>query len=262
MCLILIAYHLVPGYPLLIAANRDEFYDRPASPLDFWAEHPDVAGGVDKQAGGTWLGITRRGRFAAITNYRDPRIVDPGAPSRGGLVRDYLTGNLTPKAYLNALAHDAPRYNGFNLIAGDRSALLYFSNMEGKVRAVPPGLHGISNHLLNTPWPKVTRGKKNLARVLENTGQPSCEAIFAVMRDTTCPPDESLPDTGVGLAWERMLAPMFIQADGYGTRNTSVILMDKRGQVSFGERTFDPDGRGGLTETDKRLSFNLMDDSR
>ncbi|MDY6903835.1 MAG: NRDE family protein [Thermodesulfobacteriota bacterium] len=256
MCLIFIAYRYVPGYPLIIAGNRDEFYDRPTAPLDFWPEHPHVAGGVDKQAGGTWLGITREGKFAAITNFRDPGALCSGTPSRGALVRNYLIGNQQPAGYLETISENADQYNGFNLIAGDKTGIFYYSNMEGQVRSIPAGLHGLSNHLLNTPWPKVTKGKQAMDRVLQK--EPlGVEAILQVLQDTTRPPDTDLPDTGVGLAWERMLSPMFIESEIYGTRSSSVILMDDEGQVNFTERTFAPDGKGGGRGNTRQVSFQL-----
>ncbi|MDY6823369.1 MAG: NRDE family protein [Thermodesulfobacteriota bacterium] len=266
MCIVFIAYRYHPGYPLIIAANRDEFYDRPTDPLDFWADHPDVAAGIDRQAGGTWLGMTRRGRFAAITNYRDPRFVDPAAPSRGCLVRAYLVSDQSPAVYLADLAEQADKYNGFNLIAGDIAGdspgIFYYSNMEGRVRPIPPGLHGLSNHLLNTPWPKVERARRGLEKVLAPTGEPDSEAIFEVLGDITCPPDEDIPDTGIGLAWERMLAPVFIQSDVYGTRNSTLIFVDNAGHVTFSERRFEPDGKGALAVNNRRLSFKLVIDGK
>jgi len=255
MCLIFIAYKYHPDYPLIIAANRDEFYARPAEPLGFLGKYPDVAAGIDKQAGGTWLGITRSGRFAAITNFRDMGRMIAGAPSRGELVLDYLSGNKQPEEYLSDVADKGDRYNGFNLIAGDASGIFYYSNMEGKVRSLNKGLYGLSNHVLDTAWPKVEKGKKRLEALFEKDAVLNREDIFSVLRDSGRPLDTELPDTGVGLEWERMLAPMFIRTDIYGTRNSSVLLMDGSGHVMFAERTFEPDKSQALIETTRQLDF-------
>jgi uncharacterized protein with NRDE domain len=160
MCLILFAYQIHPRYRLVLGANRDEFYARPTAPLDFWQDHPQVLAGRDLEQHGTWMGVTRNGRWAAVTNYRDLRIMKTDAHSRGHLVADFLLSHVPPHAYMRQIATKADQYNGFNLIVGDSAELVYFSNRERKIRLLGPGLYGLSNHLLDTAWPKVARGKE------------------------------------------------------------------------------------------------------
>jgi uncharacterized protein with NRDE domain len=237
MCLILFAWKMHENYPLVLAANRDEFYDRPSAPAAFWEDAPDLLAGRDLRDRGTWLGITRGGRVAALTNYRDPASLKIGAPSRGMLVGDYLRGREIPEAYLHRIAPGADRFNGFNLLVGDTEDLFCFSNRGARER-LDPGIYGLSNALLDTPWAKVERGKTALSALLKEKMDPSPEALFALLTDRTRPPDDRLPDTGVGLAWERILSPLFIESPVYGTRSSTVLLIDRRGGVTFVERVF------------------------
>ena len=254
MCLIFIAINQHPDYPLIVAGNRDEFYQRPTEKLAYWKEDPDVLAGRDVIAGGTWLGVTRSGRLAAVTNYRDPAQVNQKAPSRGLLVRDYLTGRDAPEAFCRRTAERMDRCNGFNLILGDLASLYYYSNRGQKaVVRLADGLHGLSNHLLNTPWPKVERGRHALAPVLGRSGPVNPEDVFAVLGDREHPPDADLPDTGVGLVWERRLSSMFIATEGYGTRSSSLILVDRQYRVVFYERTYAP-ARGGRYEVSTKTA--------
>lgn len=238
MCLILFAYRSHPGFDLLLAANRDEFYKRPTAPLHFWDDHEGILAGRDLEQGGTWMGVTRSGRIAAITNFRDPKRVKTNAPSRGGLVTGFLTGSLPPQAYLQQIQATANQYNGFNLIVGDRNGLYYYSNFGEGIQALPPGVHGLSNHQLNTPWPKVQRGKEAFTRITAQDGDPDQEALFSLLQNQTPAPDEQLPDTGVELAWERMLSPIFITSPDYGTRCSSVVMIRADGHIRFWERTW------------------------
>lgn len=238
MCLIFLSLRQHPKYKLVVAANRDEFYARKTAPAAFWQDHPDVLGGRDLEAGGTWMGITRQGRITLITNYRDPQHIDPAAPSRGKLVSDFLTGQETPDVYLKGIADSGVRYNGFNLIVGDLQSLWYYSNYRDGIDEITPGLHGLSNHLLETPWPKVVRGKEKLAAILQQaTITP--EALFDLLYDDTQAADNLLPRTGVSLELERRLSAMFIKSPNYGTRCSTVVLIDHDNQVTFAERTFD-----------------------
>lgn len=241
MCLILFSYKLHADYRLILAANRDEFYNRPTASLAYWSDHPDVLAGRDLKGNGTWLGITRTGRFAAITNYREPTAHMENAPSRGILIHDFLTGNASPERYLKVVSKKSKAYNGFNLIAGDRSGLYYYSNRATRVRQLRPGLYGISNHLLDTAWPKIQRGKGLLRGQLDGREKIDIEKIWEILADRSLPADKALPDTGVGLEWERILAPLFISSPDYGTRSSSIVLMEYSGQTTFRERTF-PDG--------------------
>ncbi|MBW1819114.1 MAG: NRDE family protein [Deltaproteobacteria bacterium] len=238
MCLILLAHKIHPSYRLILAANRDEFYDRPTAPAAFREDAPDVLAGRDQRAGGTWLGITRTGRLAAITNYRDPASIKDHAPSRGELVSNFLLGTDPPKIYLRRLDGKADEYNGFNLILGDGQALYWYSGRAGEIRALEPGIYGLSNHLLDTPWPKVARGKEALRRLLAEQGSVSPEALFALLSDRSRPDDADLPDTGVGLELERLLSPLFITSPDYGTRSSTILTIDERERVHFSERTF------------------------
>lgn len=237
MCLILFAWKVHKNFPLILIANRDEFYERPTAPAAFWDGAPGLLAGRDLQEGGTWLGITRRGKLAALTNYRDPASLKSNAPSRGHLVSDYLRGRQTPENYLARIKPKAGQYNGFNLLIGDVSKLFCFSNRNG-LHTVSAGIHGMSNHLLDTPWPKVERGKQALNELIGRKRNPSPEALLDLLADRSRPPDEQLPITGVGLEWERVLSPLFIESRGYGTRSSTVLTIDRAGRVTFVERVF------------------------
>ncbi|MDD5723935.1 MAG: NRDE family protein [Syntrophales bacterium] len=238
MCLILFSYRSHPGYPLILAANRDEFYERPTAQASFWKEAPNMLAGRDLQDGGTWLGVTKSGRMAAITNYRNPRALKEGAPSRGALVSGFLRGDEPPGEYIRRIRPDAGRYNGFNLLLGDGSGLFYFSNTTNVFCEISPGIHGISNHLLDTPWPKVKRGIYLLDGLIARHEDPQPDEIFHILADPSRPDDRDLPDTGVGLEWERVLSSIFIQSEGYGTRSSSFLLAGREGDVKFIERSF------------------------
>ncbi len=238
MCLVLIAYHAHPDYALLVAANRDEFHDRPTAPLAFWDDSPQVLAGRDLKEGGAWMGFARPGRFAALTNYRDPGHVLLDAPSRGYLVRDYLQGVEPAHDYLDRLMPRATTYNGFNLLLGDETGLYYYSNRAGGVRALTPGVYGLSNHLLDTPWPKLERGRRALRRVLERGPEPTLDTMLSLLIDRTPAPDAELPNTGVPLEWERWLSPIFIDAPGYGTRSSTVLMVGNSGRARMVEITW------------------------
>jgi uncharacterized protein with NRDE domain len=249
MCLILLALQSHPKYTLILAANRDEFYDRPTAQAGFWGEAPELLAGKDLKAGGTWLGVTRRGRIAAVTNYRDPASNKEDAPSRGKLVTDFLLNPHPPEAYLGQLMSGADRYNGFNILFGEKGGLIWFSNRGEAPRHLAPGIYGVSNRLLDTPWPKIERGKKGLRRWLSETNALNPEALFRLLNDHEIADDQNLPDTGVGLERERMLSPIFITSPIYGTRSSTLLFMDSEDQVTFIERTFHPGRRQTDTVT-------------
>ena len=238
MCIILLAYKSHPVYPLVLAANRDEFYERPTAVAHFWEDAAGLLGGRDLERGGTWLGVTEAGRIAAITNFREPGQRVSDAPSRGRLVSDFLRSHETPQAYLERLATDAAPYNGFNLILGDSQSFYYYSNRGPAPRALAPGLYGVSNHLLDTPWPKMAKGKRALAEILASDDALHPDAIFRLLADPSRADDAFLPDTGVGLEIERYLSPLFITSPVYGTRSSTVLLADQEGRMTFIERTF------------------------
>jgi uncharacterized protein with NRDE domain len=237
MCLILFSHRTHSSFDLILAANRDEYYERPSEPPAFWPEAPYLLAGRDLVAGGAWLGITKTGKLAAVTNYRNPASILENAPSRGRLVVDFLTGDQPPREYLLQVQGEASRYNGFNLLVGDRDALFWYSNRNGGIHRVCEGIYGISNRLLDTPWPKVVRGKELMAALLHEEA-PSTDGLFRLLRDDALPADDMLPSTGVGPEWEKILSPIFIRSPSYGTRSSTIILIGKNGHVTFLDRTF------------------------
>jgi uncharacterized protein with NRDE domain len=256
MCLILLAHRAHPDYPLVFAANRDEFYDRPTAPAAFWQDAPHVLAGRDLTAGGSWMGVTRSGRWAALTNFRDPPAARPGRPSRGALVADFLRGEATPEDYIAAVAADAERYDGFNLLVGDLTRAVYFGNRmpdNAAPRRLEPGLYGLSNHLLDTPWPKVARGRRMLGQLMD-AGAPTPEALLEILYDTEIAPANALPQTGVGADWERVLSASFIATPTYGTRASTALIIDHTLTATFVERSFLP---GPVPNGEVRFELSL-----
>ena len=243
MCLLLISHKTVPGYPLILAANRDEFFQRPTASLSFWRSAKKgikILGGRDLQEGGTWLGIRENGRFAAVTNFREMQS-GSGCRSRGEVVTDFLEDDGSCEDFLHGLGSGGSRYRGFNMICGDRENIHYFSNRLQTPSKLSQGIHGLSNHFVNTDWPKVRRGKRFLHKALIQ-GSVSVDKLFAFLQDDLQPLDDELPDTGVGLMWERILSPIFIKSPGYGTRSSAVVLFHDDGLVEFHERSFQENG--------------------
>jgi uncharacterized protein with NRDE domain len=237
MCLMLIAYNYHPDYPLILASNRDEFYCRPTEALNVREEQQDMLCGLDLEGGGTWLAASRSGRIAALTNVREPDRVNSNAPSRGLLVSQCVLSAQTLPECLNDIMQQADSYNGFNLIAADSSGLYYCSNRIATVQKLPTGIYGLSNHRLDTAWPKVTTAKALFRDALDSAGELNCEALLSILRTRECPPEHLLPDTGVGSVWERILAPIFIDSEIYGTRTSSLVLLARDGRLRFIERT-------------------------
>ncbi|WP_028402800.1 NRDE family protein [Ectobacillus panaciterrae] len=238
MCLVNFAYKMDSKYDLVVAANRDEFYERPTSQAHFWEDAPYVLAGRDLEKMGTWMGITKQGRFAALTNYRDPNEVRDNKRSRGELVSRFLIGEELPQSYLKSIQQHRDQYPGFNLIVGDLHSLYYYSNMENDIRLLEPGLYGLSNHLLDTPWPKVRKGKEGLKRCLQGSPENMKECLFSSLQHADPAPDEELPSTGVSLEWERKLSPLFIQTPEYGTRSSTLVFMTHE-DVRFVERAYE-----------------------
>ena len=247
MCLIVFAWHVVPGMPIVACANRDEFYDRPATPAGPWPHAPHVIAGRDLQGGGSWMGVSVTGptgpRFAALTNIRAPGERRIDAPSRGALVADYLRGELDAGAYVAALAEQPDLYNGYNLVLGDRETLYWYSNRgQDDPRNGQPlergRIYGISNGLLDTPWPKVLRTKAQFASLLCQ-GAPE-DAYFEMLADTTRAPDVRLPETGMPIEVERMLSPVCIESPGYGTRTSTVVRLYRDAAPELHERVVQP----------------------
>ncbi len=258
MCLIAFAYEAHPALRLVVAANRDEAYARPAAPADWWADAPDLLAGRDLREGGTWMGITRAGRFAAITNFRNPGFAQlDNAPSRGALVADFLRGGMDAEAYARELAARMAVYNGFNLLVGDAGGLFYVSNRAEGVRRLEPGLYGLSNHLLDTPWPKVVRARRAMADALaaaDGSADGWESGLWEMLGNRVVAADDDLPDTGVGTEFERMLSPPFIRSEGYGTRASTVLTITRDGDVRLAERSITP-GEEGWTEA--RHAFRI-----
>ncbi len=239
MCLILFLYKKHKKHKLILAANRDEFYARPTESISRWNSGPGIIAGKDLEAGGTWMGISGKGRFAALTNFRDPKSVKKDALSRGFLVSDFLhVKDLPPEKYLESVSRKKDFFNGFNLLAGDEDDFFYFSNREGIIRKLGPGIYGLSNHLIDTPWPKVEKGKSNLEKLVESGDFENPENVFSMLGDREVPSDSLLPETGMGIEWERLLAPLFIQSEIYGTRSSSFLVIDYDGSGFVMERSW------------------------
>jgi uncharacterized protein with NRDE domain len=242
MCIILFAYDMHPRYPLVLLANRDEFYDRATAPAAMWDDADDIYAGRDLVAGGTWLGISKAsGRLAAVTNYREPN-AGKGQISRGRLVTDFLRNNVPAAEYLVEVEVRRNDYSGFNLLAGefnrDRCELLYYSNRGSDgIARLGPGVYGLSNHVLDTPWPKVRNGTERLGQLI---GLPDLDVqlLFDLLADDSPADDAELPDTGVGYEVEKALSSIFIQTPNYGTRCSSVITVSSKLEMSFEERVF------------------------
>ena len=237
MCLIVLAWQAHPDYPLVVAANRDEFYERPTQDAAPWPEAPHLIAGRDLQAGGTWMGITTAGRFAAITNVREPG-VPKGEQSRGALTRDFLLGNEGAEAYLAGI--DNRRYSGYNLLLCDGREFWYQSNRDGGPRRLPAGVYAVSNHLLDTPWPKLVSARRRFAEALPQLLE--CADFFAILADDQIVTDEELPDTGVSREWERLLSAIFVKSECYGTRASTVLFCDTSGNLQLEEHRFGVQG--------------------
>jgi uncharacterized protein with NRDE domain len=243
MCLLVFAWNHHPRYRLIFAGNRDEFHDRPAAPMAWWDDRPQILAGRDLQAGGTWLAVSRRGRFGVVTNFRDLQRPVPGAPSRGLLISNYLSGEAGARGYMNELVTTATEYGGFNLLLADEHAMVYGSNRSAELsRVLAAGVHGLSNHLLDTPWPKLELTRRRFKELIA-AREPSSAALFDMLADRTPTQDDLLPDTGVGPEWERLLSSPFIVSKRYGTRCSTVLLMERDGRIEIRERRFDGAGR-------------------
>lgn len=253
MCLILFAYKVHPTYPLIMAANRDEFYQRPTAPAEFWKDDTHILAGRDLEKQGTWMGVSTTGRFAALTNYRDPNESVQGLKSRGKLVADYLKGSNQPEAYINKVHESANLYPGYNILVGNKNELFYYSNVGRKAKQLKPGIYGLSNHLLDTEWPKVKRGKQGLERIVKEEGEQSklVGALLNLLQNAEPVPDELLPNTGVSLELERILSPLFIKSEGYGTRCSTILLMEEK-EIHYYERTYSLD-----EWIDRKYSFSV-----
>lgn len=238
MCLILFSYKHHPHYKLILASNRDEFYERPTKALHKWSINKSIFAGQDELNKGTWLGLSQDWKISAITNYRDLSNIKDNAPSRGLLVSDFLKGDELPENYLNKISKPAGNYNGYNLIVGDKTGMYYFSNIKNKIERIAPGVHGLSNGFLDTAWPKVAYGKRAFEQLIGKEKELPIDEIFKLLNDDKQPPDSELPDTGVGIEWERILTAIFIKTEVYGTRTSSIITIDQNDRITFIEKSF------------------------
>jgi len=238
MCLIFLSLQQHPAYKLIVVANRDEFYQRKTAVADYWQDAPEILGGRDLEAGGTWMAVSKKGKIAMVTNYRDLRNLKEAAPSRGHLVSDFLLLDVTPQDYLAEIEPKAPEYNGFNLIVGDAEELWYLSNYKKGFEKITDGFHALSNNLLDVPWPKIIRGSEKIKTALQ---QPIVEAttLLNLMYDSQLAEDAQLPDTGLPLDRERLLSSMFIKSPGYGSRCSTVVTIDRNNNLTFTERVYD-----------------------
>ncbi len=258
MCLIVFAWKVHPRFPLVLATNRDEFHERRSAPLAYWEGMTDVLGGRDMEKGGSWLATNIDGRWAAVTNFRDGSPPAATSLSRGDLVRDYVTSGQTSKDYAAAVAKSIAKFPGCNLLIAGPDGLYYVSNrhesgQRSRTAEVAPGIHGVSNHLLDTPWPKVERCKQRLQTLLDSDGNTITRSLFELLADRNVAGDSDLPSTGISVERERVLSAPFIVADKYGTRASTVVLMDNEGTVQMHERGF---GIGGAELGHRSFSFN------
>ncbi len=238
MCLIVFAYKYHPHYPLILTANRDEFYERPTSKAHFWDDLPDLLAGRDMKYGGTWMGITRSGRFAAVTNFRERAEFGEHPLSRGLMVKDFFTSHETPETFLRGIMPREEEYNGFNLLVGDLTSFIYYSNRSRRMQVLKPGIYGLSNHLLDTPWPKVVRSRQAFVEAIEGSDSVDMDRLSNILYDRTPTEDDELPDTGFDIEWERVLSSPFIISPAYGTRASTTLLIDNNGHVDFTERSY------------------------
>jgi uncharacterized protein with NRDE domain len=243
MCLVIVAWRQHSKFPLIVAGNRDEFHARPTRDAHWWPDHPDIVGGRDLQAAGTWLALHRDGRFATVTNYRDAAPPSPKKRSRGHLVTDFLLGSVEPLAYLNSI--DGSAYAGFNLLLSDGETLAWHSNRgnsDDSARILPPGVYGLSNALLDSPWPKVERSKATMKRLLDEDKVNETE-LLRLLDDRDKAPTSAIVSDGLPFEKAHAISAPFIVLPDYGTRSSSAVLQDANGEWRFHERRFNADGR-------------------
>lgn len=257
MCLITFSYKVHPAYKLIVAANRDEFYQRPTRKAQFWEEEqlPDVLAGKDLKANGTWMGVSKTGKWGALTNFRDPSNIKDNAPTRGDLVLDFLKSDISEQEYLQEVQKKAEEYNGFNLLIGDKDSVFHFSNENNLITEIKPGIHGVSNALLDTPWPKLDHAKKALTDVTSKEAF-SKEDLFTILKNSETAPDDKLPSTGIPYEWEKAVSSIFIKTDNYGTLCSTLLLVDYEGNAEFIERRYDSKTSEIIEENTFKLVFS------
>ena len=256
MCLAVIARNMHARFGLIIVANRDEYHARPTQAAHIWRDHPHVLAGRDLRAGGTWLGLSARGKIALLTNYREPGNQNPDAPSRGALVSNFLTNTQDAKQYAQATCLETKQFNGFNLLLADANSAHYVSNRAQELdTCLADGVHGLSNATLDIAWPKVTRTQAAVSALLTNDVATNAAALFEIFRDTTPANVSELPSTGLTAERELQLSSPFILDDVYGTRCSTVVMADRSGKTYFEERTFN--NKGEVTNIAKWQLDNL-----
>lgn len=243
MCLIVFAYQQHPEYPLIIVANRDEFYNRPTRNMNYWKDRPDILAGIDLEQNGTWFGVNKAGKFATVTNYREGGNKQTGLKSRGLLTRHFLTENISAQTYLQELQTSGSQFGNFNLLLGDGSGLYYCSNKGAETRRLQPGIYGLSNAYMDTEWPKVVHAKQQLKQLLE--AEISIDRLAGILSSTLTAADTDLPSTGISYEWEKQLSACFINIDGYGTRATTALLQNQAGVIQLAEFRFNQSGKTG-----------------
>lgn len=244
MCLLVLAWKVHHRYRLVVAANRDEFHERPTEPMGRWPAPDELIAGRDLRAGGTWLGVDRLRRFGIVTNFRELQRPSPGAPSRGHLIPDYLRNPAPITHYIKGLQAAADSYSGFNLLLADQDSLWYISNRAPQfAQLLPPGIYGLSNELLDTPWPKLQRVRQRFDALIAQPDNIAAEALFGILADPTqAGVNDSLPDTGVSREWEQLLSSPFVRNSEYGTRCSTLVIVDKTSALCMNERRFGPQG--------------------
>jgi uncharacterized protein with NRDE domain len=254
MCLILFSFQRHAKYPLILAGNRDEFYEREAQQAHFWESDPSLLAGKDLRAGGTWLGVSEKGEFGAVTNYRDLRNPINGERSRGEIIPEFLTQNGSAKEKLKQVKANYAKYSGFNLLAGSAGELYYLNNIDNQFQTVEPGIYGISNAFLDTSWPKVKKAKTAFTEAI-TSNTINRKKIFRFLQNSTPFPQEKLPDTGLTTEMEKAVSPIFIKTENYGTRCSTLLTIDHNGQIHFTEKTYP--FNGDVTESVKEFNFKI-----
>lgn len=254
MCLLVFSFNSHKDYKLILAENRDEFYNRKSIPANFWENNPNILAGYDLKSSGTWLGINKNGKFSTITNYRNPFLSFSISKSRGELVKNFLYNSSSPEEYIEEIKKDDDNYKGYNIILYDLKNLFYYSN-KGKSIKLNSGIYGLSNHLLDTKWPKVKRSKRMFRKILNDNNNDLVNSLFNILNDNYYPWWFLLPNTGVGKKWEKILSPIFVKSKDYGTISSTVLLIDKKNNVTFVEKTY----KQGLEYLTNSFNFKISE---
>ncbi|MEL6557289.1 MAG: NRDE family protein [Bacteroidota bacterium] len=237
MCLILFSWDNHPQYKLILAANRDEFYERPTDPIHSWQENSNIIAGKDLTGGGTWMGVSKQNKFAAITNHRNPTRILQDAPSRGDLTLDFLKDTVSEENYYTEKSRTLDQYNGFNLLVGSFNKMSYFNNVDGNYQELKKGIYGLSNAVLDTPWPKLSKAKNAFAKVVDDAN-PAVDDFYKILQDKTLADDAELPQTGVPYEWEKAISAVYIEKENYGTCCSTVVTVTHDGAGKIHELSY------------------------